>query len=144
MDCSFSECNLSNIKVDNCRFRDVQFQHSKFMGIVFAHLNPFLLKWSFSKCLIRLCDFSSLDISGTKFIECDLRENDFINTKLTGCQFTDCNLEKSRFQNTNLENADLTTARNYYLDPRHNFLKHARFSYPEVLSLLKPFNINLE
>jgi uncharacterized protein YjbI with pentapeptide repeats len=52
-------------------------------------------------------------------------------------------LRNSKFQNTNLANADLRTAKNYYIDPTHNKLKGARFSYPEVLSLLIPFGINV-
>lgn len=144
MDCTFLDCNLSNIKVNGCRFQGVNFTNCKLLGIIFALINTFLIKWSFQKCIVALCDFSDLNIKDSKFLHCELRENDFVNTNLAKCDFFESDFAASKFQNANLEEANLVGAKNYYIDPKQNRLKQARFSYPEVLSLLDTFGIKIE
>jgi len=78
-----------------------------------------------------------------EFLECIIRENDFINTNLTGSDFSDSDLQASKFQNTNLEKTNFVGAKNYYIDPTQNKLKKAKFSQPEVLSLLARFEIKI-
>jgi uncharacterized protein YjbI with pentapeptide repeats len=85
-----------------------------------------------------------LDIKQTLFKNSTIQECDFISTNLTGCNFSGSNLRASRFQNTNLERADVTRARDYFIDPTTNKLKGARFSYPDVLGLLEGFGIKVE
>lgn len=142
--CKFTECNLSNVKVDGASFNDVLLENSKLLGINFTKINTLLINWSFKNCLISLCDFSNLEIKNTKFLDCEIKENVFIKCDLSGCEFKNSGLSGSRFQNCNLEKADFRSAKNYYLDPTINKLKGARFSYPEVLSLLEGFGVKVE
>jgi len=79
----------------------------------------------------------------TEFFECTIRETDFSNANLTESNFSGSDLQGSKFQNTILGKADLSKARNYYIDPTQNKIRHAKFSYPEVLALLDPFGIVL-
>ena len=64
-------------------------------------------------------------------MNCDLRE----------AQFTKSSLEESIFENTNLTKADFSEAIDYTINPERNKIKKAKFSMPEVLGLLKEFNI---
>jgi len=143
-DCTFSSCNLSNIKIDNCRFRTVVFEDCKIVGVLFERINPFLLRWIFKECKIELCDFSGLKMTHRQFIQSFIRETDFINTNLRESSFAGSDLQGSKFHNVNLEKATFVGARNYYIDPTVNRLKHARFSCPEVVSLLAAFDIKVE
>jgi fluoroquinolone resistance protein len=144
VDCEFICCNLSNINVDNCSFRGVLFDDCKLINVTFAAINPFLLNWAFKKCKIEFCNFGGLKMKHSKFIESVIRGTDFVNVDLDGADFADSDLQNSKFHNAILENANFAGARNYYIDPTGNRLKKARFSAPEVLSLLAPFNIKVE
>ena len=66
------------------------------------------------------------------------------NSNLAGSDFGNSDLQASKFQNTNLEKANFVGAKNYYIDPTQNKLKKAKFSSPEVLSLLAGFEIEIE
>jgi uncharacterized protein YjbI with pentapeptide repeats len=140
----FLDSNLSNVKVDGCSFRNVTFEGCKLIGVVLSGVNHFLLNWSFKKCKIEVCDFSALKMKRTRFIECIIHRTDFINTDLAGSDFSGSDLEGSQFHQSCLEKSNFTGAHNYFIDPANNRLKQARFSIPEVLSLLAPFEIKVE
>jgi uncharacterized protein YjbI with pentapeptide repeats len=140
-DCRFTDCNLANIKVDQCSFQTVEFKACKIVGVVFATINPLLIDWSFSGCLVELCNFDRLKMRRTKFVDCTIKETDFVETDLTESDFTGSDLQGSKFQTTNLEKADFSKAKSYYIDPKQNRIRQAKFSYPEVLGLLEPLGI---
>jgi len=85
-----------------------------------------------------------LEIRRTNFVACVIRETDFTNTNLAAANFADSDLPGAKFQNTNLEKANFAGARNYYIDPRENKIKQAKFSYPDAMGLLAAFDIVLE
>ena len=91
-----------------------------------------------------MCDFSTLKMKRSKFIECIIHKTDFVNADLAESDFSGSHLNGSKFHHTLLEKANLTGAIRYYIDPANNRLKQARFSYPDVLSLLAPFEIKVE
>ena len=144
IDCVFTCCNLSNIKVDNCGFRGVTFDDCKLINVPFTSINPFLLRWVFKKCKIEFCNFGGLKMKHSRFVESVIRGTDFINVDLEGADFSGSDLRDSRFHNAVLVNANFVDARNYYIDPTANKLKKAKFSSPEVLSLLAAFEIKVE
>jgi uncharacterized protein YjbI with pentapeptide repeats len=144
VDCVFTCCNLSNIHVDTCSFRGVVFDDCKLINVSFAAINPFLLSWIFKKCKIEVCNFAGLKMKHSRFIESVVWKTDFINVDLKDSDFSGCDLQGSRFHNAVLENVNFVGARNYYIDPASNRLKKAKFSSPEVLSLLAPFDIKIE
>lgn len=144
VDCRFIDCNLSNIKVDGCSFRHVAFEGCKLVGVVFVAVNPFLLDWSFQKCKIEMCDFSAMRMKRSRFIECLVHKTDFINANLSESDFSGSDLDGSKFHHTILEKASFIGASRYYINPADNKLKQAKFSSPEVFSLLAPFEIKVE
>jgi uncharacterized protein YjbI with pentapeptide repeats len=144
IDCVYNCCNLANIKVDNCNFRGVVFNDCKLINVSFAAINFFLLNWEFRKCKIELCNFGGLKMKRSRFIESIVRETSFINVDLRDSDFAGSDLQGSKFHNALLENVNFVGARNYYIDPSSNKIKKAKFSYPEVLSLLATFDIKVE
>lgn len=140
-DCSFVGCNLSNAIVEATGFRQVSFKDSKLVGIAFNAVQPLLLHWSFEGCLIEMCDFSRLKMRGSLFLDCRIHRTDFVESDLQDSAFRGSDLEGSLFHKTGLERVDFTAARSFAIDPTSNRIKKAKFSSPEVLALLAPFEI---
>ena len=111
---------------------------------MFTKISTLLIDWAFKNSKIELCDFSRLDMKKSIFSECTIREADFIDVDLSNSDFSNSDLQATKFQNSNLEEVDFTEARNYYIDPTQNKLKKAKFSSPEVLSLLAGFEIEVD
>ena len=66
--------------------------------------------------------------------ECDLTEADF----------RDCNLAETVFTGANLTRADFRGAKDYVISPQDNRVRRAKFSFPEVMSLLRCLEIEIE
>ncbi len=90
------------------------------------------------------CNFHKLNLKKTGFEGCEVLECDFFETNLEGANFNKADLKGSVFENTNLTKASFVNAVNYEINPNLNEVKSAKFSMPEVLSLLKPFKIVVE
>jgi uncharacterized protein YjbI with pentapeptide repeats len=78
---------------------------------------------------------------GTRFLDCRVHRTDFVEADLQESVFRGSDLEGSLFHKTGLERADFTGARSFAIDPTSNRIKKAKFSSPEVLTLLAPFEI---
>jgi len=57
--------------------------------------------------------------------------------------FRETDLEGNIFHHADLSKADFRDVKNYSINPQSNILKKARFSIPEVLSLLNFFDIQI-
>lgn len=98
----------------------------------------------FEDSFISYSVFSNMNLENTDFINCQIHDCDFVNTNLKNANFEGSNLKNSIFQNTNLSFTSFRNARNYNIDPNHNFLKRTKFSTPEVISLLNIYDIDIE
>lgn len=144
MECQLQGCNLSLVKINGTRLQKIGFENCKFVGVNFALCDKQFLSVTFKKCLINTCNFSDLDLKNTSFNECLIRETYFSQTNLTGASFADSDLKESIFHNTILNKADFRGAINYSINPLTNKLAKARFSQPEVLTLLHHLDIIIE
>ena len=102
------------------------------------------LMMKFKKCLIGTANFSALDLRNTSFYECVIRDTYFKESNLMGTDFGKSDLAGSTFHNANLSKANLMGAINYSINPLTNKLTKAKFSKPEVLSLLDHLDIIIE
>ena len=68
------------------------------------------------------------------FSECNLKGADFFRTDLRETRFAFCKLDKCNFRE----------ATNYLINPLENSIEGAKFSSPEVLSLLDAFEIEID
>jgi fluoroquinolone resistance protein len=143
IDCVFDRCQLSSVKVQGAVIQ-AKFQNSKIEGVNFFTAKKSLLSLSFESCLIRHSSFAELKLPKIRFTGCELHNVDFADADLSGADFSDTTFDECVFRNTNLTKADFRTASNYYIDPTQNKIRGARFSSPEVLSLLSGFDIVIE
>lgn len=79
-------------------------------------------------------DFSGNIIQESLFEECDLKESNFKN----------CRLEETQIHNSDIRKADFRDSRGYIIDIPSNKLKQAKFSYPDVVSLLDSLEIEID
>lgn len=124
-----------------------RFEDSKVIGI-----NWTLADWSsaklggpmrFSRSIVNHSTFIGLDLKEIHFRDCVVVDVDFRETDLSRADFSGTNLAKSLFGNANLTGANLSSARNYDIDPGINNLTGAKFSMPEAMSLLYNMDIDL-
>jgi fluoroquinolone resistance protein len=143
LNCKFTSCILSAISPVDCRFIEVEFQQSKVIGIDWTRAAR-AEDLVFIGCQINYSNFKMLKLPKIKITGCEAKEVDFIETDLTGGDFRNTDFASSRFFKTNLSEADFRGAKNYFIDTRNNILKKARFSLPEVLTLLSSLDIVIE
>ncbi len=108
-------------------------KHSK---KTFRNIN--LEKRRLQEVFFRDCEFERVD-----FQFCLLREACFQDVSMKHAVFDKCDLQNCQFANADLSHADMTTARNYFVNSQSNKLHKTKFSLPEALSLLGNFDIIL-
>ena len=144
LDCTFLSCNLSLVKLDGVRIQDGKFINCKLTGVNFTKCDKMFFSVSFKGCLIDTSNFSELPMKGVGFIDSVVRDTHFSGTQLQMGDFSGSDLKGSTFHNANLTKANFAKAINYSIDPLTNKLTKARFSAPEVLSLLTSLEIIIE
>jgi len=144
LECVFEDCNLRLSTFVGSSFKDVKFLNSKLVGIDFTRCNTGFLEFSFSRCSIDACNFSSLPMTKTVFEKCFISECIFGGTDLRKAEFTDCDLKGTLFHEAKMAEVDFSSAKNYSINPITNNIKGAKFSLPEAVSLLQAFGIKLK
>lgn len=144
LNCKFDDCNFSNTVVNNCSFKGIVLNKCKFVGILFSRINTFLHSWEFNKCKLELCMFESIDIKNSKFLDCKIFDCNFIEVVLKDSIFSGSDLKDTSFERCDLRNNDFRGSKNYYFDISDNRVKGSIFSQPEVLTLLKKFEVEIE
>ena len=144
IDCLMDNCNFSSVKFNNTSLKNVDFIDSKLVGTDFSNANEFLFSINFKNCNLDFSNLYMTNLKKTQFIDCSLKEIDFSETNLTESILINCDLLGSVFENTNLSKSDLSKSINYTINPNNNNIKKAIFSYPEVIGLLKQFDIIIQ
>ena len=83
---------------------------------------------------MREVEFDDSVLAGATFSDCDV----------SGGSFRGCELEDAEFLRCNLTGADFREAAGYVIDLESCQLKKARFSFPEVVSLLQALDIVID
>jgi len=143
LETEFIACNLSNTSIHKTSFQEIRFRHCKMLGLQFDTCNDFAFAIAFEDCQLDHSTFYQMKLNRISFKDCHLKGVDFTEATIKNIRFQNCDLLNAVFSNTNLENADLSTARNYAIDPELNWLKGAKFSIPEVFRLLEKYKIEI-
>lgn len=144
VDCLFKQCQFTLTTLNNCRLQGVTFSECKLVGVDFTYVLPKFLSLKFEKSILDACNFSHMPLPGTSWKYSTIKNGCFTNSILTGSDFRGCRLSQSLFHHTHLEKANFEGATEYAIDPLNNPLKGARFSKPEVMSLLQYLGIIVE
>lgn len=144
VDHRFEGKDLSLTKFKGARLQNVVFENCKLMGVNFSLVDPLLFSVQFKNCLLDMANFSGLDLKKTPFINCLIRDASFFESNLSDADFSGSNLLGTTFHHCNLTKANFASAQGYSINPLTNVLKGAKFSSPEVLSLLKHLEIVID
>lgn len=140
--CTFKNCNLGLVKLTGSRFIDCEFFDCKMIGINWTEVEePVKIKIENSK--IDYSIFFAMDLRRIEITECEAREVNFENADISKGKFNGTNFISSKFKNTNLSASDFREAMNYDINPEFNKIKKAKFSMPEVMTLLQCFDIEI-
>lgn len=146
-DCDFESCDLSLSKFPGCKFSEVSFKNSKLSGINWTELSWPLVKLAsplyFYSSNLSHSSFFGLELADLIIENCKATDVDFREANLNHASFTGSDLQHSLFMHTNLKHADFTDAMNYCIDTQLNTITKARFSFPEVISLLSHLDIKI-
>ncbi|MCI8992438.1 MAG: pentapeptide repeat-containing protein [Eubacterium sp.] len=149
VNCKFYNCNIISLTSKHSEIKNAAFHKCNLIGLhcwnellpvgKYAHsidkLENCHLKYnSFIEMSFRKFDFSSNMIQESIFEKCDLQESNFM----------DCRLEATQFFRCDIRNADFRDAKGYAIDILTNKIKQAKFSYPEVMSLLTSLEIEID
>lgn len=144
IDCTFSECDLSNANLHNASFNDVSFKQCKMLGLAFDICNSFNFSIHCDSCMLNHSIFYQMKLSNSGFVNCQMQDVDFGEAIMNGTELSRCDLRNANFDRSDLQKADLRGSLNYRIDPDNNKLKGAKFSAPEVLSLLTKYGLDIE
>jgi len=138
--CIFENCNLASISIKHTSFSNVKFSDTKLTGIHWSEASV-PIDAIFRSCLMDYSSFIGVDLRKTELFGCQLKSVDFTETNLSksNCRYSD--FTGARFINTNLEYTDFIGATNYSIHPSGNKIRKAKFSLPDVLSLLDVYDI---
>lgn len=167
VDCTFIRCHLIQAILSGCRFINVEFLHcdlsvmqipgSTFSGCRIEHCKSIGIDWTVADwtmpSLGTPINFIHSDLSESTFLglslkkiqmeQCTLHNVDFREVNLSEANCTGSDFDGSLFGKTNLSLADFRGAIHYQIDPMGNTINGAKFSLPEVLSLLYALDIEI-
>lgn len=143
-ECSFEGCDLSLAVLTGTSLSNVKFRDCKMLGLRFDECKKLLFSVDFQGCQLNHSSFFGIAMRGTRFIDCSLLEVDLVQTQLGAAVFQNCDLSGVMFDRTNLEKADLSSARNFSLDPEKNRIRRAKFSAAGLAGLLEKYELVVE
>lgn len=167
-DCTFKNCRWTNAKIENATFISCTFERCNWNGVMFSfcRMNDAWLigcafrsvSWgslqgrstlsqTFGKlqnCEFRYNEFRGMPLQEFDFSSCVFGDCTFDDCKLVGANFHGAPLARSHFTRCDLQKADFRASDGYLIDLNSNPLKGARFSFPEVSSLLNGLGLIIE
>jgi uncharacterized protein YjbI with pentapeptide repeats len=141
--CTFSQCDLSNIRLNGSSLRTVSFAHAKLLGIDWTEASA-LVDLDLRHCVTNYGNFSQLRLPKLIMTDCVAHEVDFSGANLTDAQLSGTDLRGAVIAGTNLSKADFRGASGYSFSPVDNVVSKARFSMPEALALLEGLGIVID
>jgi len=163
--CTFSHCTFAESTFDGCIFRDCSFidcacrlihvPKSRFVNVKFDKCDLTYVNWTegvwpkaagsnaltFTATNVSHSTFTGLALKKLIMTGCTAHNVDFAQTDLLQAKCVETDFTDSRFHNTNLTEADFSRAVGYVISPVTNKVRGAKFSLPDVLSLLAAFEI---
>lgn len=151
--CSFVECRFQNCRVISLRAKYSQMKYSEFekCSLIGVHWQELAASKSiaepirsFKDCLLKYNSFVEMSLKKFDFSGNVILETLFDRCKLAESRFNGCRLLQTQFLNCDLQKADFREAVDYLIDIMTCKVKGARFSFPEVVNLLKVLEIKVD
>lgn len=151
--CAFKGCTFINCSIVNCRYKytmaiNNKFKKSVLLGVNWSDLmisNAVFMPFNkMEDCTLKYCVFYGLKLKKFDFENSNIVEGIFEECQLQESKFKGCNLKGTTFNNNNLTGADFREAKGYGIELENNRLRKAKFSFPDVITLLDSLGIEVE
>ncbi len=143
LECRFINCSFANQPLLNCSFKDVTFETCHLVGINWCNLKR-LETVTFINSKLSFSSFQGLKLKHLKMISCLALEVDFSSADLSMADFAHSTFTGASFDRANLSGADFSQSHDYLFDLRTARIKGAKFSYPDVLSLITALGAKIQ
>jgi len=143
-DCTFKNCNLSNLKTYQSILQNCNFKDCKLLGVNFSGAKDFAFEVHFENCNLDYSSFDKKKLNKSTFKNSKIHGANFTQADLSKCTVTNCDFYDALFSGTNLSGLDLTTSINFIIDPELNKIKKAKFSLRSLPGLLQRYEITVE
>ena len=144
IECTFLNCNLSNVRFNFCGLQNAEFTDCKLIGADFSPTKDFLFAVHFKNCFMDYTSFDRKKMNKSSFDNCKIHGANFTQADLSKSSVSNCDLHESIFAGTDLSGIDFTSSRNFLIDPNVNILKKAKFSRQDLTGLLYRLDIIIE
>lgn len=168
IDCEFYNCNFIDVDINNCLFNNCKFYNCTMNSVRFKFSimknstldkSEFIgIDWNTLKgdsfnaepinvvreCFFKYNNFISMKLNNFKFSGSKFQESLFQDCDLIEADFKDVRFESTQFIQCDMTKADFRGAYGYAIDIQSNKLKKAKFSFPEVTSLLNSIDIVID
>jgi len=144
INCIFTGSNLSLVKLINTVVREVVFKECKMIGLFFDTVNPFGFLCSFDHCNLSSSSFYKVSMKNSQFSNSTLVDVDFTECDLNGSVLQNCDLTNAVFDQSNLEKVDFRTSYNYVIDIDRNRIKKSQHSLQSIHGLLYKYDILID
>lgn len=161
VDCTLTDCLLSESKLERCSFEDVTFRgcdlglvalgdsalrgarfvECKLTGIDWSHAHPLTFEVSFEDCVLDLCSFVGLRLRKLRIEGGRAHDVGFADSDLRDAVFEHVDLAGASFERNDLRGADLSTCANLVLRPDANRLRDTRLPLDAALAHLAELGI---
>ncbi len=143
LECRFTNCSFANQPLLNCSFKDVVFETCNLVGINWCSVKR-LETITFNGSKLSFSSFQGLKLKHLKMTSCLALDVDFSGADLSMADFANSTFTGASFERSNLSSADFSQSRDYLFDLRTARIKGAKFSYPEVLSLITALGAKIQ
>ncbi len=157
LDCIFIGCTFSGCKFIDSSITNMQTKETHMLFNIFSECTLVGIQWTnlqsgsisfpiqkLNKCYLKYNNFENMNFKKFDFIQSSILESVFENCNLAESNFKNCELKNTEFSGCDLRKSDFRKATGYNINLATNRIKGARFSYPEVINLLNPFEIVIE
>jgi fluoroquinolone resistance protein len=143
-ECKFEKCILNLVKLANTTLNKTPFKNCHMTGIDFSVINNKMgTELDCSGCNLSYSSFVELNFKYSKLINCKLHEVSIEKIDFESSDFSESDFLNARIIKSNLRLCDFRTSVNYFFDINDNRSKGAKFAYPQVLNLLKWFEVEV-
>ncbi len=140
-DCVFESCDLTMATVAGAAFHDVLFRRTKLMGVDWTDVRGVIFEATFEDCNLSHATFAKRKLRGLQIRNSRVHEATFLEVDLRQAVFAGSDLQGARFIATDLQEADLSEAQNYEINPTENRLNKTRFSQEAALALVADLGV---
>lgn len=159
--CKFIDCTFINCEFTECTFTGGAFVRPETKGtsmsfVSFLSCSVVGVRWAdfcgggvsfplqkVENCCLKYNDFDRMNFRKFDFSNNEIPDSAFRMCNLTEARFSGSRLSKTEFSGCDLRKCDFRGATGYLVPVTENRVKGAKFSYPEALRLLAPFEIEI-